>query len=65
MLSALHGCAAFKVGQSCFMNLGAACVSAVWSRRMPLAHGCTVLGLPDGLDVCDPPGSAVSGTGSV
>ena len=48
-----------------FLEFRSACASAVWSRKMPLAHNGTVLSLLDGPVGCDPGFFVLSGTRSV
>ena len=45
LTAALHGCEASKVAQGSFLKIRSACASAVWSRKMPLAHSGAVLSL--------------------
>ena len=54
LAAALHGCEASGVAQGSFLEFRSACASAVWSRKMPLAHNGTVLSLLDGPVGCDP-----------
>ena len=42
MSSAIHGCGPSRVAQGCVVKLRAARASAIWFRRMPLAHTCGV-----------------------
>ena len=51
---ALHGVEASFLSKGVFLNLRAAVMRAVWSRKQPLACFGVVLGLLDGPHGCDP-----------
>ena len=51
---ALHGIDASVLSLGWLHRLRSACVSAVWSRKVPLAHTGAVLTLLDGVVGCDP-----------
>ena len=52
--AALHGCEASEVAQGASLRFRSACASAVWYRKMFLAHSGAVLSLLDGPVGCDP-----------
>ena len=51
---ALHAVEASGISFSLLQKLRTAFVSAIWSKKMPLAHVGAVLSLLDGLPGCDP-----------
>ena len=54
ILCALHGVEASLLSKGCILELRAAVLRAVWSRRQPLAGAGAVLGMLDGPQRCDP-----------
>ena len=54
LLGALHAIEGSRISFSLLQRLRTAFVSAVWSKKMPLAHVGAVLCLLDGPPECDP-----------